>query len=90
MLGVAAQGFLRKRDLKSSLKIPQREFNLNVKISYVKLHKKIGVFHFRIISQYHRHQRSDLTFFAKMSFSFGANIVLSPLAQLQGFLNAKQ
>ena len=49
MLGATGQGFLRKQDMKSGLKIPQRGEYVKLKILHVKLHKKIGVLHFEDI-----------------------------------------
>ena len=59
-LGATTQGLLWKQDLKSRLKIPQRGEYVRIKISHVKLHKKIGVFHFGIKNKKYHQQFTKL------------------------------
>ena len=59
-LGATTQGLLWKQDLKSQLKILQRGEYVKIKISHVKLHKKIGVFHFGAKNKKHHHHPTNL------------------------------
>ena len=82
-LAATTQGLLWKQDLKSRLKIPQRGEYVKIKISHVKLHKKIGVFHFGIKNKKHHQQPIKLIFFTKMSFYCRVNNILWPLTVLK-------